>query len=125
MSSTDKFAQVKDALTPRMAERNAGFWCPDGWLDLVVETDARLLAANPNYKIAQIKEKFGGLRYYIEGYTDETRAIIRDAEERSYDICQDCGSTEGVGSVDAGAVSTLCEACVKSDHWFRRGYDLD
>lgn len=123
MSDSQRFQDAQEYLKPRMAERNAGFWCPDGWLDLVLETDARLLAVNPDYRIVQVKEKFGGLRYYIDGKSDEARAIIREAEERSLGICQNCGSTEDVGSVDSGWVATLCRGCAESaDRWQDRGY---
>ena len=35
------------------------------WHDLLVRCDAELEELCPGYNIAQIKEKFGGLRYYI------------------------------------------------------------
>lgn len=36
------------------------------WSDILRETHAKLEALAPGYNIAQIKEKFGGLRYYID-----------------------------------------------------------
>lgn len=36
-----------------------------GWHRLVVDCDAELTALDPGYRIEQIKEKFGGLRYYF------------------------------------------------------------
>lgn len=43
-----------------------GRWisCDSGWYSLIVELDEQLRALLPNYVIHQIKEKFGGLRYY-------------------------------------------------------------
>ena len=39
---------------------------PAGWEQLIVDLDARLAAIDPDYAVAQIKEKFGALRYYID-----------------------------------------------------------
>jgi len=39
-------------------------WCDEGWWTLIANCDKEILAIDPNYTIFQIKEKFGGLRYY-------------------------------------------------------------
>jgi len=41
---------------------------------------------------AQVKEKFGGLRFYIDGGTDEHYNYIRFAESMSYKTCEVCGA---------------------------------
>lgn len=49
---------------------------------------------------AQIKEKFGGLRFYIDGGDDYIHGAITMAENLSYRICEECGTpgkTEGPG----------------------------
>jgi len=38
----------------------------EGWYQIVIDCDTELSAIDPHYKILQIKEKFGGLRYYIK-----------------------------------------------------------
>ena len=38
----------------------------EGWYQLVIDCDRELSLFDPHYKILQIKEKFGGLRYYIK-----------------------------------------------------------
>jgi hypothetical protein len=38
----------------------------EGWHQLVVDCDRELSLFDPHYKIIQVKEKFGGLRYYIK-----------------------------------------------------------
>jgi hypothetical protein len=45
-----------------------GRWisCSRGWYPLLVELDEKLSTLLPNYIIHQVKEKFGGLRYYWE-----------------------------------------------------------
>lgn len=49
-----------------------GRWvaCDSGWYSLIVELDEQLRALLPNYVIHQIKEKYGGLRYYWEAGED-------------------------------------------------------
>lgn len=37
----------------------------EGWYQLVIDCDRELALFDPHYKILQVKEKFGGLRYYI------------------------------------------------------------
>jgi hypothetical protein len=41
--------------------------------------------------VVQVKEKFGGLRFYVNGSTDEQYALIRFAESMSYKTCEVCG----------------------------------
>lgn len=38
----------------------------EGWYQLVIDCDRELSLFDPNYKIIQVKEKFGELRYYIK-----------------------------------------------------------
>ena len=38
----------------------------EGWYQIVVDCDNLLTEIDPNYQIAQIKQKFGGLRYYFQ-----------------------------------------------------------
>ena len=40
---------------------------------------------------SQVKEKNGGLRFYVHGATDEQYAYIAFAEAMSYSICEVCG----------------------------------
>ena len=42
-------------------------------------------------KVYQVKEKFGGLRFYINSGTDEINKRIRKAEDDSYETCETCG----------------------------------
>ena len=38
----------------------------EGWYQIIIDCDNLLTAIDPNYQIAQIKQKFGGLRYYFQ-----------------------------------------------------------
>lgn len=54
----------------------------------------------------QVKEKFGGLRFYYNGGDDYIRGVVDMAEEMSYRICEECGSPGK--STKSGWIQTLC-----------------
>lgn len=54
-------------------ESQAWFECDDGWGTLIAELETRLKALSPDYAISQVKEKFGGLRYYATPATSMRR----------------------------------------------------
>lgn len=66
-----------------------------GWYDLVDACDRALTMVAPDYKVLQIKEKFGGLRYYITDVPPDalelTQGIITAAEELASHTCEECG----------------------------------
>ena len=77
-----------------------GIECGDGWKDIIHRTHEKLEYIDPKYKISQIKEKFGGLRYYynhsFESYDDVRRKIMDDivtaAELEASRTCELCGA---------------------------------
>ena len=71
----------------------------------------------PYITASQVKEKFGGLRFYTNGYTDGISAMISMAESMSYRTCEVCGSPGR--SNNYGWISTLCDT-----HRLERGEDL-
>ena len=88
-----------------------------GWYNLIYTLtnciDRRLEhlnkdGGNRKVVIAQIKEKFGGLRYYADGDVDEQMdGMIDFAESLSYTICEECGAPGKLRS--GGWVRTLCD----------------
>ena len=89
-------------LTPYKA---FGIECGAGWKDLyqplIDECNAKGIA------VAQVKEKFGGLRFYTDGTDPDLQQKIFAAEAKSYTVCEICGKpgtpTKG------GWIRTLCE----------------
>lgn len=90
-----------------------------GWFDLVLSLDETLAEIDPDYTIAQVKEKFGGLRYYANPSATYTfDGDLRDspffkaitaAEADSFRTCEDCGAPGR--EVGGGWIIVLCEAC--------------
>jgi hypothetical protein len=88
-----------------------GYWpgldvC-SGWYDLILRTHAALIAIDPKYGLCQIKEKFGGLRYYIAEGTDEMWAIVEAAEKESITTCEECGEPGVLRNLSW--IRTLCD----------------
>lgn len=91
-------------------------WVGPGWHELVKKLVADLEAINPNFNIEQVKEKFGGLRFYgyttdadHYGWTDEQRELVDQAEEASFSICETCGEPGTPSDDGAYWVKTNCE----------------
>lgn len=53
----------------------------DPWYEVLVALDEDLEQIVPGYNIAQIKEKFGDLRYYVDYPTTATPGDIEAADE--------------------------------------------
>jgi hypothetical protein len=71
-----------------------GFECGDGWFQLLWDASEKLEALNnagQNIKASQVKEKFGTLRFYINGGDEKADEIISAAEDRSAVTCEGCG----------------------------------
>jgi len=50
----------------------------EGWYQLVIDCDKELTRVDPNYQIYQVKEKFGGLRYYVKpSNMDDKHTLMR------------------------------------------------
>jgi hypothetical protein len=85
----------------------------DGWYKLVYELvrDIRvndLKKGDWITKATQVKEKFGGLRFYVTGTSDKNWTLIRSAEEKSYATCEQTGSEVEVGTWKHRWMQTLC-----------------
>lgn len=73
-----------------------GFDCPTGWENLVRHLIEDLIELGWDKDLHQVKEKFGGLRFYVGETTEQMQDMINMAESRSFEICQKCGSDTGV-----------------------------
>lgn len=87
-----------------------GFECGDGWFDIINNLSKKIVEIDPDVRAVQVKEKFGGLRFYTNGGNDEVYALINNAEDLSYKTCEYCGSTENVTQT-RGWIVSLCPLC--------------
>jgi len=68
-----------------------GFEFSDGWFDLIYNLSKRLMEDNPECEVSQAKEKFGGMRIYLDHANEEGFKHTQDAERMSFNICEICG----------------------------------
>ncbi len=128
----DAFAKQMEEKYPKMfANPYGGFAVGPGWWPIIEtlcnqidaytkwrnNTRESLLKDNPyNYKIpnavtevtvAQIKEKFGGLRFYYDGGDDHIGGMVRMAESWASKHCEECGKPGKIRH--GGWIKTLCD----------------
>ncbi len=92
-----------------------GFAIGKGWRKLIEELSYDIIEHCFVNKVTyptvlQIKEKFGGLRYYIGGGDKYVNELINDAEKESFEICENCGSKNDVKQT-GNWIKTLCWRC--------------
>ena len=81
-----------------------GHWkfisCGFGWMDLIVSCDKDLSEIDPTYKLYQIKEKYGMLRYYYSTSkpeeSEEMNNVIRKYELMSTGTCEVSGKQDAL-----------------------------
>lgn len=108
-----------------------GLECGKGWLPLLDKLCGQIQhhvdwkqKSDPEFEqpiVHQCKEKFGTLRFYIQGGDDHVQGLIALAESMSSIICEDCG-VPGKARND-GWIRVLCDPCEKSRQARRRGTD--
>lgn len=80
-----------------------------GWKDVVTRLIDDLFELGWDGQLFQIKEKFGGLRFYTGACTDAMYARIAQAESESYVTCEYC-SAPGQARHD-GWIKVMCDDC--------------
>jgi hypothetical protein len=89
-----------------------------GWIGIVGSLLDDLEALGWNGKLDQIKEKFGGLRFYI-GPCETPNSVyiynrIEEAQIESLSTCEMCGAPGGVDTNPTHRwfwIKTLCQPC--------------
>lgn len=104
-----------------------GFECGSGWFEMLlllsesIEKIASTMKAEGVDEdklplVCQVKEKLGGLRYYIEHGNYEINAMIEEAQQKSFGICDVCGAA-GQLRVIEGIYMTRCHEHTRSRAW--------
>jgi hypothetical protein len=92
------------------------FECGDGWfkiIDLLCEMLQWDIDHNkhPQIEASQVKEKFGSLRFYVNGSDDKQDGMIDYVCALSNYVCEHCGSMEDVTQTK-GWITTICKKCL-------------
>lgn len=98
-----------------------GFECGDGWFDIIDSLCEVLEGFGVETTAVQVKEKYGGLRFYHDGLRaeDEKRqemaaGAIQMAQNMSFNVCEICGGSGEVHQQD-GWYHVRCESCLKAE----------
>jgi hypothetical protein len=98
----DKFVQRLEEQFPKMfSEPYGGIAVGEGWWT-IVESLCGQIQHHIDWKnkfgpvvdqvtVAQIKEKFGGLRFYYDGGDEQVRGMVSMAESWASNTCEICG----------------------------------
>jgi len=114
-----------------------------GWFSLLADLDDELSAIDPDYKVLQVKQKYGWLMFYayrpvdanvpgvsvnslaMSGLPDDDpanspaqrqfRAAIKAAEDAACHICEVCGAPGQMRS-SGEWLMTRCPACAEKEH---------
>jgi hypothetical protein len=126
MSKNEDFGKYLHEKYPCIFNQELWVECNQGWYDLIdklssdisafCETLSTKYSEKPLMNVVQIKEKFGGLRYYVDYNVDReditpVETLIRDAENKSYDMCEDCGAAGERCAPSKYWMKTLCHIC--------------
>lgn len=95
-----------------------GFECGSGWYDLILTLSVQIENLTEKLRdegveldylpmVTQVKEKYGGLRFYLTVSTKKMDELISKAEADSLHICEECGA-EGKLMVAYGRFLTTC-----------------
>lgn len=121
----DTFAKQMEEKYPAMfANPYGGFAVGTGWWPIIESlcaniqsyTDWKNRSAEAGYKdfkqvkqvvVGQIKEKFGGLRFYYDGGDEQITGMVRMAESWAAHTCEECGKPGK--SRSGGWIQTLCD----------------
>jgi hypothetical protein len=96
-----------------------GCECGSGWywlIDNLCDCMQRYIDANKVLQVeaTQVKEKYGGLDFNICGGDELTDGMIWFSNDLSYNICEECGSTEDVTQTK-GWIRTVCKKCMEKE----------
>jgi hypothetical protein len=114
----EAFANKMETTYPKMfAGKYGGFAVGAGWYP-ILETLCANIQSHIDWRVKQgkdiaqvevdqIKEKFGGLRFYYSGGDDEISGMVRMAEAWADIACEECGAAGKRRS--GGWIRTLCD----------------
>jgi len=116
---------------PNLYREGLGTGVQDGWFDLIYDLSSsieKLILKEPedereSYHVIQVKEKFGGLRFYMNRTTERMAELISEAERRSHYVCEKTGNPGRRLNV-CGWIKTLSPEAFVSEMISRRNWEM-
>jgi hypothetical protein len=114
----EKFSKRMEEGFPLMFEgKYGGFAVGAGWYPILeslctniqnhIDWKVKQGQPIPQVVVEQIKEKFGGLRFYYQGGDEQIHGMVRMAEVWASTACEECGAPGERRS--GGWIRTLCD----------------
>ena len=88
------------------------FGVGEGWLHLIKDMIEELIALGWDKRLVQCKEKFGGLRFYVETYPEGGQEVTIKYENISHETCEKCGSDGSPRKINSW-IYTFCDEHAK------------
>lgn len=115
----NSFADFKTKY-PKLYSTLEYFECSEGWYPLIDKLSERLEEVNNSLgdgyiHAAQVKNKFGGLRFYIDTENVSTadynmvQSFIDEAESLSYSTCELC--SDAIDKKNITRYKSICQKC--------------
>jgi len=91
--------------------------CGYGWFSIINDLCNRIkdLGIPKGFRVAQVKQKFGQLCFYVDNSNKEIDKAIEYAERLADRTCEECGSLDDVTTNSKGWIDTLCYSCRKAE----------
>jgi hypothetical protein len=119
--SPEKEVQLRNEFRPIYDELEE-FACGDGWFDILFDLSGEVIQAckdnnvplgaehDEGFFVRQVKEKYGGLRYYVSYSFTCLCDLIDSAEAKSIKTCEMCGKPGRLKQINSWWV-TICPKC--------------
>lgn len=115
---TGKIHKTSVWITPRNGGWNKAFFFP---MMEEIRKVAKKDGVLHTLRTDDYKSKYGGLRFYVSGNSEDVQEIISEYECLSEYICEFCGEPD-VGSTK-GWITPICKKCYKKFYNNTRSYD--
>lgn len=80
------------------------------WDPKDITTQRYMCEPRPQVRCVQMKEKFGGLRFYTNMHDDRVQGMIDMAETLAANTCESCSTEEDLGYT-SGWITVKCKKC--------------
>lgn len=85
-------------------------WLPTGWYEITRECCDAIQRIDPAARVYQLKEKFGGIRMYMNAVSPQVHTMTDALEHKSFQVCHACGAPAKTRN-KGGWLTTSCDGC--------------
>lgn len=108
------YDELRENFPEMMEEARLSY--PPGWHSIIYNLCQGIKDLGRMPAVVQVKEKFAGMRFYYdaEGPRDEIQTLVKQAEARAKNTCQECGTQPAERRGVDGWTYTLCDNCYQN-----------